>query len=47
MTRMKRILCWLALAMITLSVASCGIPQLLGRTVNNTARQVGSLGSSQ
>ena len=40
---MKCNLRWLALAAMTLSLSSCGIPQLLGRTISNTVQQVGAL----
>jgi hypothetical protein len=44
---MNPILRFFIVALLALSVASCGIPPLLNRTVNNTVRQVGSLGSAQ
>lgn len=33
----------LLLLLMALGLTSCGIPQLLGRTLNNTAGQIGSL----
>jgi hypothetical protein len=37
MTRMNPILRFFIVALLALSVASCGVPPLLNRTVNNTA----------
>ena len=34
---MKRILLWLAFALMALSLSSCGLPGALMRTVSNTA----------
>ena len=47
MTRMNPILRFFIVALLALSVASCGIPPLLNRTVNNTVSQIGALGSAQ
>lgn len=40
---MKRLLQWIALAALVFSAPSCGLPQLLGRTVGNTAQKLGPL----
>jgi|688.fasta_scaffold228043_2 hypothetical protein len=47
MTRMNPILRFFIVALLALSVASCGVPPLLNRTVNNTVSQIGALGSAQ
>lgn len=37
---MKRLLQWIALTALVICTPSCGIPQLLGRTVSNTVSNV-------
>lgn len=41
---MKRLLQWIVLAAMLLSLSSCGIPQLAGRTLGNTLNSVGAMG---
>gem|GEM_PF-5537941 len=38
-----RLLQWTALTLLVLSSTSCGLPQMLGRTVSNTAQKLGPL----
>ena len=40
---MNRLLKWTVLATLLLSLNSCGIPQLAGRTLGNTLNSVGAL----
>jgi hypothetical protein len=41
---MKRLLKWIVLTAMLLSLSSCGIPQLAGRTLGNTLKSVGAMG---
>lgn len=38
----RRFIQWLALATLALSASSCGLPDLLGRTVGNTVNKAGA-----
>lgn len=39
---MKLLLQWIALAVLLFSISSCGLPGMLGRTVSNTTKKLGS-----
>ena len=41
---MKQLLRWIVLAVMLLSLGSCGIPQLASRTLGNTLNSVGAMG---
>ncbi len=41
---MHRFMLRLLLLLMAFCLNSCGIPQLLGRTINNSARQLGAMG---
>jgi len=43
---MKRLIRWTSLLLVVLTLNSCGLPGALVRTVNNTVRGLGTLGSS-
>jgi hypothetical protein len=39
----RRLLQWIVLTALVLSATSCGLPQMLGRTVGNTVNKLGGL----